>query len=74
MGWSIDDYDLFKVRKQRVQTFIRCGLPSFTTVADWMFGAHCRLVRTIEWLTLCPNDGLLPQISHFAMIAPLLHR
>jgi hypothetical protein len=28
-------------------------------------GRKRRLVRTFEWLTLCPYCGPLPQIAHF---------
>jgi len=36
-------------------------------VTVWIFGSQRRLVRRLEWLTLCPNWGPLPQISHFAI-------
>lgn len=37
-----------------------------------MFGAHVRLDLIWEWLSLKPLLGNLPQISHFAIIAPPL--
>src|SRR5438105_3080192 len=34
------------------------------SLADWMFGRKRRLVWRFEWLTLLPDTGALPQISH----------
>jgi uncharacterized alkaline shock family protein YloU len=34
------------------------------TLPVWRFGRNRRLVRTLEWLTLCPYCGALPQIAH----------
>lgn len=56
------------VRIQRVQILSCRSLPLSTTVIFWMFGRHIRLVRFFAWLTLWPNEGILPQTSHFAII------
>ncbi len=58
---------LFNVRRQRVQRYIRRVLPSISTLTRWMLGLNCLLVARFEWLTLCPNWGPLPHISHFAI-------
>ncbi len=42
------------------------GEPSTRARTRWMLGFQRRLVRRWEWLTLMPNDGFLPQISHTA--------
>jgi len=56
------------VRKQRVQTYARFGVPSMSTRTRWRFGSKRRFVATIEWLRLWPNDGFFPQIAQiFAM-------
>jgi len=64
--WSY--FTLLRVRRQRVHilTLLRCPLTIMVTV--WTFGSQRRLVRRLEWLTLCPNWGALPQISHLAII------
>jgi len=36
-------------------------------VAFWIFGFQLRLVACLEWLTLCPNCGVLPQMLHLAI-------
>jgi hypothetical protein len=36
-------------------------------VVGWMFARNWRRVCRIEWLTLLPNCGVLPQISHLAI-------
>jgi len=38
--------------------------PPINRVLLCVLGRHRRLVRRLEWLTLCPNCGVLPQISH----------
>jgi hypothetical protein len=56
------------VRRQRVQTYARWGVPSMSTRTRWTFGSKRRFVATIEWLRLWPNDGFFPQIAQiFAM-------
>jgi hypothetical protein len=55
------------VRRHREQTCIRWGNPLRIRVTVWMLGFHCRLVWRIEWLTLCPLIGFLPQMSHLAI-------
>ncbi len=52
---------------QRVQRLILTRLPSTIVVTFWMFGSQRRLVRRLEWLTLCPNCGPFPHLSHLAM-------
>jgi len=52
-------------RRQRVQTLARTDLPLMSTIAACRLGRKRRFVRTLEWLTLCPYCGPLPQISHF---------
>ena len=49
--------------RQRVQTYARVGLPARSTRTRWRFGSKRRLVATIEWLRLLPNDGFLLQIA-----------
>ncbi len=56
------------VRKQRVQIWTRLYSPSIITRLRWMFGRNMRLLAFLERLTLCPNIGPLPQISHFAIV------
>ncbi len=59
-----------EVRRQRVHTRIRWGSPPpFGAIrADTKLGMKRRRVCTLEWLTLLPATGPLPQISHrFAM-------
>jgi hypothetical protein len=50
-------------RRQRVQTYARCGVPSMSTRTRWRFGSNRRFVATIEWLRLWPNDGFFPHIT-----------
>mgnify|MGYP006975373600 CR=1 FL=1 len=58
---------LLWVRRQRVQMETLRTRPAISIVAVWILGNQRRLVRRLEWLTLCPNCGPLPQISHLAM-------
>ncbi len=53
-------------RMHEVQAWIRFGVPFTRALTRWTFGSHRRLVRRCEWLTLMPNDGFLPQMSHTA--------
>ena len=67
---SRDQADLVEVRRQRVQTRILWGSPPPRGAirADTRLGMKRRRVCTLEWLTLLPATGPLPQISHrFAM-------
>ena len=43
--------------RQRVQTYTRRGVPPSSMRTRWRFGSNRRLVATIEWLRLWPNDG-----------------
>jgi hypothetical protein len=43
--------------KQRVHTYTRRGVPASSIRTRWRFGSNRRLVATIEWLRLWPNDG-----------------
>jgi hypothetical protein len=54
----------FCERRHRVQTFTRFGLPSITTRIVLRFGRNMRLVFRFEWLTVFPETGPFPQISH----------
>ena len=38
--------------------------PLMTTVAACRLGMNRRRVRTLEWLTLLPATGFLPQMAH----------
>lgn len=51
---------------------IRFRFPSTSRVTGWIFGTQRRLVRRLEWLTLCPNWGNFPHISHFNVASPLI--
>ena len=42
---------------------MRRGTPLTMTDVFWTFGSQRRLVFRFEWLTLCPNDTLLPHSS-----------
>jgi len=42
------------LRRQRVQTDMRRGVPSTITRTFCVFGAHVRRVFRFEWLTLLP--------------------
>ena len=53
---------LFSVRMQRVQTYIRLGLPSRTTVVRCTLANQRLRVRLFEWLTLLPDCPALLQI------------
>jgi hypothetical protein len=53
------------VRRQRVHTRALTTLPPISTLPICRFGRKRRLVRTLEWLTLCPYCGVLPQMLHF---------
>ncbi len=48
----------------RVQARIRLGLPSISALTGCRLGYQRRFVLLFAWLTLCPKDGPLPQISH----------
>src|SRR2546421_8411561 len=52
------------VRRQRVHTRARTTWLPTRTLPTCRLGRKRRLVRTLEWLTLCPYCGPLPQISH----------
>lgn len=43
-------------------------------VAFWILGFQLRLVACLEWLTLCPNCGDLPQMLHLAIFHLLCAR
>jgi hypothetical protein len=43
-----------------VQTYSRRGAPATSMRTFWRFGSKRRLVATIEWLRLCPNEGPFP--------------
>ena len=47
--------------RQRVQTYTRRGVPPSSIRTRCRFGSKRRLVATIEWLRLLPNDGPLAQ-------------
>ena len=49
---------------QEVQTRRRLGAPPTRARTRWILGFHRRLVTLLEWETLFPNWGFLPQISH----------
>lgn len=66
-GGSAYARTLAAVRRQRVHTFTRTGLPSFTTVTVCRFGLKRRRVCRCEKLTAFPNDGPLPHEAHFAI-------
>src|SRR5439155_18560355 len=51
------------VRRQRVQTRALTMRPFNTMCADCRLGRKRRLVWTLEWLTLWPVMGRLPQTS-----------
>lgn len=57
------------LRRQRVQTLIRRGVPFTIALTRWVLGAHVRLVLMLLWLTLWPVARVFPHISHFAGIA-----
>ena len=59
------------VRRQRVQTFIRCFSPLITRLRRETFGFHVLRVARIEWLRVFPNCGPLPQTAHFAIVISL---
>ena len=46
-----------------MQTYARVGDPFRITRTRWRFGLKRRLVATIEWLRLLPNDGFFPQMA-----------
>jgi hypothetical protein len=55
-----------------VQTRAFTSRPPIITLPDCRLGRKRRLVRLLEWLTLCPYCGPLPQISHLlAMVDSL---
>src|SRR2546422_7260543 len=63
--------DAARVRRQRVQTRARTTWLPTRIFPTCRLGRKRRFVRLLEWLTLCPYCGPLPQISHlFAMIFP----
>jgi hypothetical protein len=47
-----------------VQIFTRRCSPPIVNRADCRFGRKRRFVCRLEWLTLLPDTGPLPQISH----------
>ena len=47
--------------RQRVQTYTRRGVPPSSMRTRCRLGSKRRLVATIEWLRLLPNDGPLAQ-------------
>lgn len=57
---------MVEVRRQRVQTRILWGSPPprGAIFALTKLGMKRRRVCTLEWLTLLPATGPLPQISH----------
>ena len=59
------------VRRQRVQTFMRCFSPLITRLRRETFGFHILRVARIEWLRVFPNCGPLPQTPHFAIVNSL---
>ena len=60
------------VRRQRVQISTFCCRPPIATDCLWTLADQVLLVRLLEWLTLCPNCGLLPQTEHWDTVPPLL--
>ena len=46
-----------------MQTYARVGVPFTSTRTRWRFGLNLRLVATIEWLRLFPNEGFFPQMA-----------
>lgn len=58
------------VRRQRVQTLALRHLPFSRMLVFLVLGIQARLVLRLEWLTLCPDWGPLPQISHLATSTP----
>ena len=62
------------VRMQRVQTMACCGRPCTRTVAFCRLGMKRRFVCSLEWLTLLPAIGPLPQRSHLLDISIFPYR
>jgi len=60
---------LYNVRRQRLHTFNRTRLPPIHNARFCVLGIQRRLVRRLEWLTLCPYCGAFPQRSHLPGIA-----
>jgi hypothetical protein len=58
---------------QRVQADTRVGRSLISRTAFWTFGRNARFVFRFEWLTLCPNVTVLPQISQRPFTATPLH-
>ena len=54
-------------RKQRVQAFIRHGVPFTIALTLLTLGCQALLERLCEWETLIPKVICLLQISHLAM-------
>ncbi len=52
-----------------MQTYARVAFPPRSTRTRWRFGSKRRLVATIEWLRLFPNEGDFPQTAHTFDIA-----
>src|SRR5215210_5598328 len=49
--------------RQRVQTYARFAAPLTRIRTRCRFGSNRRLVATIEWLRLLPNEGFFPQTT-----------
>lgn len=58
-------------RRHRVQTEIIRTPLSVLALTGCRFGFHFFGEALCEWLTLCPKDGPLPQISHVLGISDL---
>jgi hypothetical protein len=54
----------FPAFRQRVHTRARRALPATMIRIETRLGIHRRFVRLWAWLTVCPTDGLLSQMSH----------
>jgi len=57
--------DFCRVRRQRMQMWMVLTPPPSLRRRERTLGEKCRLVRRLEWLTLCQKRTFLPQISHF---------
>lgn len=51
-------------RRHDVHTRAVLTVPASRMRTDWRFGSQRRRVLCIEWLTLLPDAGPLPQTSH----------
>jgi hypothetical protein len=54
--------------RQEEHTFARRTEPLRLILIECRFGSHRRFVFRLEWETLCPVTGPLPQMSHLAAI------